>query len=248
MAKANRKGRSVGSGRFVALHHFMLDTPAWQSLTPAERVLYMEVARLYDGKNNGALALSTRDAAQRCRMNKDTAAKAFDVLQKRGFIECVTVGGFSRKTRHAPEWRLTMHRCNLTGAVGSLAFQRWRPLPPETGQSDLNVGPKRGTPRPPETGQSEPENAPTVPNEGADSPSGKLTSVRNEGTHIHSSHRPPSDTEQPGGAKIDGETPLDPSSSGRSEETDNGLDERTGNSPIEDEAAVVEDKASELLS
>lgn len=200
MARTNRKGRSTGSGRFVALHHFMLDTAAWRDLSPADRAVYVELAKLYDGSNNGRLALSARDAAERCRINKDTALRAFASLEEHGFVERVTLGGFSRKTRHASEWRLTMHRCNATEAIPSKAFQRWRPLSPQSGQSEESHGPKRGPSLSPETGQQGAPHLSTVRNEGTVSALEAEVTVRNEGTHIHSSHRPCSDTDVEGAA------------------------------------------------
>jgi hypothetical protein len=109
---------------------YMLNSPAWLSLTPAQRAIYVEVRGRYNGYNNGSIALSTRDAAARCRINKDTASDAFAVLQERGFLECVTPGGFSRKVRHATEWRLTDVACDKTGLKPSKLFMKWRPPQP----------------------------------------------------------------------------------------------------------------------
>ena len=103
----------------------MLRTAAWCALTAAARAVYLELAARYNGRNNGALALSARDAARRCNINKDTACRAFHELAEHGFIECVTPGGFSRKVRHATEWRLTQYRCDVTGTLPSKAFAKW---------------------------------------------------------------------------------------------------------------------------
>jgi aspartyl-tRNA(Asn)/glutamyl-tRNA(Gln) amidotransferase subunit A len=48
-------------------------------------------------------------------------------LQDRGFIECVTPGAFSRKIRHAAEWRLTHLVCDASGRLPGKPFMRWRP-------------------------------------------------------------------------------------------------------------------------
>ncbi|UQV19170.1 helix-turn-helix domain-containing protein [Brevundimonas albigilva] len=119
----------------------MLESEAWRDLNPAARAVYLEVALLYNGRNNGLLALSVRDAAERCRINKDTAGRAFDALRTTGFLDCVTPGGFSRKMRHASEWRLTVETCDRTGELPSKAFMRWRPQPPTKGnqRSPLRV-------------------------------------------------------------------------------------------------------------
>ena len=107
----------------------MLESAAWRHLTPAARAVYIEVVRLYNGRNNGFLALSVRDAAARCNINKDTAGRALEALKAHGFLDCVTPGGFSRKIRHASEWRLTAETCDRTGIAGSKAFMGWSPDP-----------------------------------------------------------------------------------------------------------------------
>ncbi len=132
----------------MKLDWFMLESPAYRSLTPAARAVYVEVAKLYNGRNNGTLALSVRDAAERCRINKDTASKAFALLQAVGFLECATPGGFTRKVRHAAEWRLAGERCDKTGALATRAFMRWRPPVSESktrSQSRADTVPPSGT-------------------------------------------------------------------------------------------------------
>jgi len=125
--KQGSKGRSKSGPPFVQLFWFMLRSPAWRSLSAQERAVYLELATVYNGSNNGALALSVRDAAVRANIAKDTAARAFHTLVERGLAECVTPGGFSRKTPHAAEWRLTCYKCDVTGQRATRAFQSWRP-------------------------------------------------------------------------------------------------------------------------
>jgi hypothetical protein len=124
MAKRKRSG---GGGRFFQLHHYMMDTEAWASLSAADQAIYVAVGRLYDGSNNGCLFLSVRDAAKCAHCNKDTAGKSLARLVERGFLEVATPSGFSRKDRVATEWRLTAFRCDKTGALPSRAFRAWRP-------------------------------------------------------------------------------------------------------------------------
>lgn len=150
-ARTNKKGRSKGTGRFLQLHHWMMGSAAWRSLKPQDRAVYIEIAMIYDGQNNGRIALGVRDAAERANVNKDTAAACFRRLEERGFIECAQAGGFSYKVRHATEWRLTHLRCDKTGQMPSKAFMKWRenaePSPPISdsrspvfGQSVADIG------------------------------------------------------------------------------------------------------------
>jgi hypothetical protein len=105
----------------------MLDSAAWLSLSAPDQAAYLAVLRHYNGHNNGEIACSARQIAARAHINKDTACKSVDRLIDRGLIECVTRGGFSRKTRHATEWRLTAFRCDKTGQSSTREFKRWRP-------------------------------------------------------------------------------------------------------------------------
>ena len=111
----------------VRIHAWVMRTPAWQSLTPKARVGLVEIAARYNGTNNGRIALSVREAADACNINKDTAAKAFKELIEKGFLVCKSPGGFSLKMRHATEWLWTEHRDDVTGDLPLKSFVHWRP-------------------------------------------------------------------------------------------------------------------------
>lgn len=127
----NQTGRSKRAPPFVMITHVVYDSLAFRSLSPAAVSVYLELRRRYNGHNNGSIALSVRDAAERCHINKDTAGKALAILQNRNLIECVTQGGFTRKIRHAAEWRLLCETCNETGARPSVTYRSWKPPPSE---------------------------------------------------------------------------------------------------------------------
>ncbi|MFT3673155.1 hypothetical protein [Aestuariivirga sp.] len=127
--KADKIGRSKGTlAKFVGLEIFLLDSPAFDSLGLCARQAYVEIARLYNGRNNGSLALSARGLAQRLHVSKATAGRALSDLEARGFIECVKAAGFNLKSgaRRAAEWRMTRYRCDVTGSPPTNAFMRWR--------------------------------------------------------------------------------------------------------------------------
>lgn len=104
-----------------------MDTAAWRSLSAQDRAVYVEIARVYKGSNNGFLSRSVRQLSSLANINKDTVSRCLGRLVERGFLECATPGGFSRKTPHAAEWRLTVHRCDRTGTPPTKAFLDWRP-------------------------------------------------------------------------------------------------------------------------
>jgi DNA-binding transcriptional regulator YhcF (GntR family) len=108
---------------------FLMATPAWRSLSMAARVAYVEVAALYDQSNNGRLALSARQLAERMPISKATAHRALQELAAKGFIVAAKPSGFNLKTgeRRATEWRLTRYRCDVTGDIATKAFMGWQP-------------------------------------------------------------------------------------------------------------------------
>lgn len=114
MARHNKTGRSKGgSGHFVALYGWMMNTAAWRSLKPQSRAVYVEVARLYNGRNNGYLGLGARDAAARAKINKDTACKCFAILVDTGFLEAAQLGKFNMNSLRATSGERTPSEMRL---------------------------------------------------------------------------------------------------------------------------------------
>src|SRR5215510_14640131 len=100
-------GRSKKQSRYLQLSHFMLTSPAWRSLDPVPRALFVELAQRYNGLNNGHIGLGLREAARALNVKPHTVGKAFDALQDRGFVVMTQDSGFDHN-RLAREWRLTI--------------------------------------------------------------------------------------------------------------------------------------------
>ena len=144
--KANKKGRSKGSlSDFVPLERYIMRSVAWRSLTPVARAVYPEVGFHYTGENNGRIVVSVREIAAVLGISKDTAGRALQVLEERGFIEAVKRGAFTMKQRHASEFRLTAFRCDVTGALPSKKFMQWSPQIQNTVRSQGPNGTTTGT-------------------------------------------------------------------------------------------------------
>jgi hypothetical protein len=116
--------KRTAAERYVRLTHRMMQTQAWQGLDCSARAIYLELAMLYRGNNNGRIGLSVRQAAQAIQASRATAARGLVHLQGRGFIVATTRGRFKLK-RHATEWRLTEFKCDLTGQPASRDFEAW---------------------------------------------------------------------------------------------------------------------------
>jgi hypothetical protein len=181
MSKRGRRRHAKGPA-FVQLYWHLLDSRAWHLLSLGARAAYLEVARLYDGTNNGRLGMSARRLAGLLPCNKDTAGRRLRELEHAGFLELVKIGSFNRRAieRKASEYRLTCFRCDITGDPPSRKFDpnvRWeieRPKP-----SDANVCPFRtfnaeNRPNVRRNRTLKPSERPTKPD----------TNVRRNNTHI----------------------------------------------------------------
>jgi len=78
------------------------------------------------GSNNGRLSYSLREMARALNVSKMTAQRALQTLRERGFIVETKRGAFSLKERHATEWRLTEFCDDVTGALSTKDFARWK--------------------------------------------------------------------------------------------------------------------------
>ena len=124
MARTNSKGRSKGE-RFVQLHEWILNCPAYRGLSCYARCLHTELHRRFNGTNNGDIVMSVRQAAALLNCNKDTANNAFKELEAKGFIRPNQKGAFDHKARHATTWILAEKAHN--GELATKDFMRWRP-------------------------------------------------------------------------------------------------------------------------
>ena len=123
-----KKPKKNSRGRFVMLTHDMIKSAAWQSLDGNEQALYVHFASRFDGKNNGRISFSVREAAQALNISKDTGARTIKILIDRSLNERVKRSGFNLKRGpdKAAEYRLTEYPCNVTGRPATYKFKYWR--------------------------------------------------------------------------------------------------------------------------
>jgi hypothetical protein len=126
--KSTRKrGRSTSP--FVMLPWHLLDSHGWHALSPYARLAYIELCRRYNGANNGIIGLSVRTLGLALRCSKATAARALTELENAGFIQTMRIGTFKRKDRLASEYRLNIHRCDVTGDIPNRAWNTMQRRP-----------------------------------------------------------------------------------------------------------------------
>lgn len=129
MTRRRANKRAGGAKHWIMLEHYLLDTPAWRALTPNAKAVYIELKRRYNGKNNGLLSYSSRDAGDALGgKHHATGARALIELQEHGFIAVTEDSNFNRKTKEAREYRLTEVRDDRPGleAPPTKEFVRWR--------------------------------------------------------------------------------------------------------------------------
>jgi len=127
-----KRRKSRHSPPFIQLFHWMVDLPVWHSLSPRAVVAYLELARRYNGSNNGWLHLSVRELASAWSCSRASAARAIEELVEKGFVEITRASGFNVKDRkrQAAEYRLTVFFCDRTRQPASKSFTKWKPQPP----------------------------------------------------------------------------------------------------------------------
>jgi len=119
------KYKRKGKAKFLMIEGYVKRSDAWKALTPVERVAYLEIKWRYDGLNNGRIGLGCRELADDINMSRNSAARAFDGLQQKGFIVKAKASAFNIKNRMATEWRLTELKCDVTGELATKDFTRW---------------------------------------------------------------------------------------------------------------------------
>jgi DNA-binding transcriptional MocR family regulator len=125
--KHGQKQEKRKADRHIRLYHWLMRSPAWKSLSGQSRALYAELAKYYNGRNNGKIGYSIRQAAEDLQVAEGTASRHLRILTERGFIEPMKKGAFSLKERHATEWRMTEFICDVTGQPPTKDFMRWQP-------------------------------------------------------------------------------------------------------------------------
>lgn len=111
MASSKPHGRKKGKGgRFAGIPHHILDCPNYQQIGAWESRLLLELARQYNGSNNGDLSAPWSQLKDRGWKSKGTLNKALKTLLRFGFIELTRQGGKHRCALYALTW-LDIHDC-----------------------------------------------------------------------------------------------------------------------------------------
>lgn len=123
----NRKGRSKGQvpGTFSLVRHDIVKSPAFRSLPPAARSVWLELVLRFNGHNNGDIPLSCREAEHLVGISKNTASKAFKELLDKGFVRIGQDSSFNLKTRLSRRWTLTYE--SVGNCLPTNDWRAWEP-------------------------------------------------------------------------------------------------------------------------
>lgn len=134
MTKRRKRRRPLPrEERFATLHFWMLDSDAFRDLRGNAVKLLLRLATRYNGANNGAISMSTREALEEVNCSHNHAAELFHELADAGLIRATQKGSFHWKKRHATTWRLTWLECD--GEPATKEFMR-----PDRGRKKLING------------------------------------------------------------------------------------------------------------
>lgn len=115
-SRKKHKGRRE-SGTFTAIPHSVQDCPNWRLASGTAIKLLCDIARQYNGHNNGDLCASISTLRARGWTSPETLAWALRELQHFGFITRTRQGGLSMKASlYALTW------CAIDECKGKLEY------------------------------------------------------------------------------------------------------------------------------
>jgi len=140
----DRRKTTISGDRFFQMHDWLLRSQAWRAATVFERCLYFELKTLYNGRNNGDIALSHRQVQKLLNCSNKPVAAAFKGLLQKGFIRIAQIGSFHWKNGVAggrsTRWILTEYPVDLPerSLIATKDFMQWKPA--QEGKQRCAVG------------------------------------------------------------------------------------------------------------
>jgi hypothetical protein len=106
-----------------------MDLPAWTTLMPVAQSLIVNLLTRYRPQEPNRFELSDRTVAKLVSCSRNTARKALDDLEDRGWMKVVRVGSFiGPKARRASAYALTAFPLEI-GMPPQKDFLHWKPDP-----------------------------------------------------------------------------------------------------------------------
>jgi hypothetical protein len=168
--------------RFVALHHWLLKSPAWRALSSNAKAVLLHVWERHNGSNNAQIVYAVREA-KAIGLSKSHAARALSELVDLGFLRVTRSSSFDLKTKEARVWGLTAEP--IDGRPPTKDFMRWAQPENKTrshGRDPQSHGRDRGRKNGPENGSTVPQAGPLEAKSTPPQSHGRDTSILPGGT------------------------------------------------------------------
>src|SRR5262245_48044988 len=95
--RRRRRRRGPYASAFVRLEKWVLDTPAYKTLSGGALKVLIAIWHRHNGNNNGQIPFSVREAEAAVPCAQNTARKFFAELQAKGWIRLRRASAFSVK-------------------------------------------------------------------------------------------------------------------------------------------------------
>lgn len=153
-SKAINRAETAGGG-WVGLPHVVVDSLAYRHLSMWARAVLVEIAREFNGYNNGRIGLSFGKLTERLNnSNRRKLSQAIAELVEHGLVAVEAEGEW--KPRLAREYRLTFvtsgDQNHLRHATNE--YKHWKPTPFSSGDGVSPVKPISGNASSPERAES----------------------------------------------------------------------------------------------
>lgn len=103
LSRKKSKGRG-GSPPFFMLDHRLLDLPNYINLTHTAKSLLVDIARQYNGSNNGDLCVTLKVMQKRGWTSNSTMRRALDTLLTANLVMLTRQGGLHKCSLYALTW------------------------------------------------------------------------------------------------------------------------------------------------
>jgi hypothetical protein len=134
MPSRERPGRRAGYSAFIGIPYAVADSPAFLTLEPIWRALYVDLRRQHNGRNNGDISAALGILSKYGWAHR-SIFKGLRILKQRGLIEKTRQGGIGVMNRITTLWAFTDLPVvanpgkDIKGGQASWAYRNFIPSP-----------------------------------------------------------------------------------------------------------------------
>ena len=133
-ASSNRRrtGARASYHNFIGIERSVADTPAFITMPPIARALYLDLRRQFNGYNNGDICAAD-GILTKYGWSHSTIHKCLKILREHGLIEVTRQGGIGAMSRTPTLYGFTDQQVianpakGISGAMATLAYRNFTP-------------------------------------------------------------------------------------------------------------------------